>query len=50
MRHRLEVYHESTEPLIRCYAERGLLVPIDGERTIPEVSEEIFEYIDSCLL
>ncbi|MBQ4186997.1 MAG: adenylate kinase [Firmicutes bacterium] len=46
MRHRLEVYHASTEPLINYYTERGLIVPIDGARTIPEVAEEIFGHID----
>ena len=47
MRHRLEVYHESTEPLIRFYTERGLIVTIDGARTIPEVAEQIFAHLDS---
>ena len=46
MRHRLDVYHESTEPLISFYTERGLIVPIDGTRTIPEVAEQIFAFID----
>jgi adenylate kinases len=46
MRHRLDVYHESTEPLIRYYFERDLIVPVDGARTIAEVSEQIFGILD----
>jgi adenylate kinase len=29
-RHRLEVYHEQTEPLVRFYEDRGLLRRVDG--------------------
>ncbi len=47
MRHRLEVYHESTEPLIRYYTERGLIAPVDGAMTIAEVAEQIFGILDS---
>ncbi len=46
MRHRLEVYHASTAPLISFYEERGLIAPIDGGMSIPEVSEQIFAFID----
>lgn len=46
MRHRLDVYRERTEPLINYYIEREKLVPIDGARTISEVSEQIFAFID----
>lgn len=47
MRHRLEVYHESTEPLIRYYTERGLIAPVDGAMTIAEVAEQIFGILDA---
>ncbi len=47
MRHRLEVYHESTEPLIRYYTERGLIIGIDGSKSIPEVAEQIFACLDA---
>lgn len=30
IRHRLEVYHERTEPLLDYYAERGVLTTVDG--------------------
>lgn len=46
MRHRLDVYHESTEPLIRYYTERELIVPVDGAMTIREVSQQIFSILD----
>ena len=49
MRHRLDVYHESTEPLIRYYTDKGSIVTIDGARTIPEVAEQIFAYLDTLL-
>ena len=49
MRHRLDVYRERTEPLINYYIERELLVPIDGARTIPEVTEQIFAFIDGII-
>ncbi|MBR0156956.1 MAG: adenylate kinase [Clostridia bacterium] len=47
MRHRLEVYHESTEPLIHYYTERGLIAPVDGAMTITEVAEQIFGILDA---
>ncbi len=36
IRHRLEVYHEQTEPLIAYYKQRGLLKTVDTDATIPE--------------
>ncbi|MEY4723452.1 MAG: hypothetical protein RLZZ324_965 [Candidatus Parcubacteria bacterium] len=41
IRHRLELYHADTQPLINHYRERGILKEIDGERTIPEVEAAI---------
>lgn len=38
---RLERYYEDTAPLVPLYAERGVLVEIDGMGTIEAVSEEI---------
>lgn len=35
--HRLEVYHERTEPLIEFYRKRGLLKTIDADGSIGEV-------------
>jgi adenylate kinase len=41
IRRRLAVYRSQTEPLICHYRELGLLVAIDGDRTIAEVNETI---------
>ncbi|MBR4282898.1 MAG: nucleoside monophosphate kinase, partial [Clostridia bacterium] len=35
--HRLEVYHEQTEPLVRYYKDR--LVTVDGTRSLEEITE-----------
>src|SRR5919197_684081 len=39
--HRLEVYHDQTEPLIDYYEDRGLLRRFDGTRTPTEVHDHI---------
>lgn len=39
VRHRLEVYHEQTEPLIGFYRELGKLVPIDAMGAVEDVTE-----------
>lgn len=41
IRHRLDVYERQTAPLLRLYAERGLLVQVDGLGTVDEVTERI---------
>jgi adenylate kinase len=41
IRHRLEVYHEKTSPLIGYYDEQGLLRRIDGTRDPTEVHDHI---------
>ena len=38
IRHRLDVYDAETAPLLDYYAERGVLVRIDGNRPVAEVS------------
>lgn len=49
MRHRLEVYYKNTFPLIQYYREKGLLVAIDGGKSVAEVSKQIFDFIDEKL-
>ncbi len=39
---RLEIYHEQTSPLIDYYDKKGILIIIDGSRSIEEVSQDIF--------
>jgi adenylate kinase len=41
IRTRLAEYHAKTEPVIEHYRTRGHLVPIHGDRSIPEVFSEI---------
>jgi adenylate kinase len=42
---RIRVYMEQTAPLIGFYRERGLLVEIDGERSVGEVQSALLEAI-----
>ncbi len=41
IRHRLEVYHEKTKPVIGYYDEQGLLRRIDGTRDPTEVNDHV---------
>jgi adenylate kinase len=41
VRHRLEVYHEQTKPVVAYYDERGLLRRFDGTRDKTEVHDHI---------
>jgi len=43
--HRLEVYHKHTEPLKDYYDERGILVSVDANRSIPEVTEDVLRAV-----
>lgn len=47
VRHRQDVYNQQTAPLIAVYADRGLLVEVDGMGTVDEVSERIFTALDA---
>lgn len=38
---RIELFHEVTEPVIDYYKNKGILIEIDGERTIEEIHKEI---------
>ena len=41
IRHRMEVYAEQTEPLARVYADKGLLVRVDGMGTVEQVRDRV---------
>lgn len=41
VRERLRIYHERTEPLVDFYQNRGLLIEMDGDRPVAEVTENI---------
>ncbi len=44
--HRLEVFDAQTEPLLGYYAERGLVVDIDGEQPVENVYSDIVSAAD----
>jgi adenylate kinase len=46
VKHRLELYHQETEPLIEHYRATGKLVGIHADRSIPEVFAEIQKALD----
>jgi adenylate kinase len=46
VRHRQDVYNEQTAPLIEVYAERGLLVEVDGMGAVDDVTERVFAALD----
>ena len=44
VKHRLEIFHEETQPLLEEFEERGVpLLKIDGEQSIEDVHDEIVE-------
>ena len=43
VRHRLEVYHQETEPLKDYYQVKGILVPVDNQDTIEGTTQVIME-------
>lgn len=49
IRTRMNVYTTETEPLLATYAERGLLVEVDGEGTIDEVTDRVVAALDGFL-
>jgi adenylate kinase len=46
VKHRLELYHQETEPLVEHYRATGKLVGIHADRAIPEVFSEIQQALD----
>ncbi len=44
--HRLDVYDEQTEPLLSFYAERGLVIDVNGEQPPDDVFRDIVAAID----
>jgi adenylate kinase len=41
IRHRLDVYDRATEPLIDYYRQRGILIPVNGNQPVEQVTDEI---------
>jgi adenylate kinase len=46
VRHRLEVYHQKTRPLVDHYQRQGVLVPVDGMGSIEEVNRRIQDSLE----
>jgi adenylate kinase len=46
VRHRQDVYNQQTAPLLEVYADRGLLVEVDGMGVVDEVSGRVFAALD----
>jgi adenylate kinase len=44
--HRLEVFDSDTEPLLGFYAERGLVIDIDGEQPVDKVFADIVSAVN----
>jgi adenylate kinase len=47
VRHRLEVYHRLTQPLMAFYGERGLLREIQAEGSLDQVTERAIEALET---
>ena len=46
IRKRINLFHEFTEPVLGFYREKGVLVELDGEKSIEEISKEILKKLD----
>lgn len=49
IRRRLEVYAEQTEPLVRIYTERGLLIEVDGLGEVEDVTARLLSALEEKL-
>ncbi len=49
IRRRLDVYAEQTAPIAKVYADRGMLVQVDGVGELDDVTERLVRAIDHCL-
>lgn len=45
IRKRIELFHKLTEPVLDFYHQKGILLEIDGEKSIEEVQRQILERI-----
>ena len=46
---RLQIYFDSTEPLLQAWRTRGILVDINGDQSIEEVASEVRTAVDALL-
>ena len=49
IRHRIDVYHAETAPLLEVYRERGLLVEVDAMGAVEDVRTRITDALDAKL-
>lgn len=47
VRNRLRVYGEKTAPLVNYYRRKGVLINIDGEQSVGEVTDEIMRVLEN---
>lgn len=45
IRRRIELFHQLTKPALDYYREKGILIEIDGEKSIEDICKEILEKI-----
>lgn len=45
IKRRIALFHEMTEPLLNFYREKGMLLEVDGERSIEDIHEDIAKQI-----
>ncbi len=45
LRKRIELFHKLTEPVLDHYKKKGILIEIDGEKSIEDIHKEILEKI-----
>jgi len=48
VRHRLEVYHKSTEPVLQFYRNKGVIVDVDGAKSVEEVTASIEQLLENA--
>ncbi|MCU1575029.1 MAG: adenylate kinase [Micrococcaceae bacterium] len=48
IRHRLDLYHDQTEPVVARYAERGILTQVDGIGDVDEVTDRVMTAISAA--
>jgi adenylate kinase len=48
VRNRIRVYERQTEPLIEFYRDRGVLLEVNGDRPIEDVTQEILAELESA--
>jgi adenylate kinase len=48
VRHRLEVYHKNTEPVLQFYRSKGAIVDVDGAKSVEEVTASIEQLLPTA--